>query len=214
MTPDEVEACFTRSDGSFRFARWNRPLAPVIFGTDDASLTPLKDAIRTTAFIANLDVVETDPELGANFLMFFCQRWAELSDIPNLDRLIPDFAALIDRLGQAGANQYRSFSFDADGAIKLCVILLRYDEALSVVSAQTLATAQTIQSLLLWSDKAFMEKSPIAMVAGQDIAVVAPDIAALTRAAYDKTLPDQTTDPSLALRLAPRVSRLLEPVSR
>ena len=38
MTPDWVAAQFTRRDGGFRFARWGRPLVPVIVGTNDEYL--------------------------------------------------------------------------------------------------------------------------------------------------------------------------------
>jgi hypothetical protein len=32
LTPDEITALFTRADGQFLFARWGRPLVPVVFG--------------------------------------------------------------------------------------------------------------------------------------------------------------------------------------
>lgn len=34
----DVEQLFTRADGAYVFARWGRPIVPVIFGVDDASL--------------------------------------------------------------------------------------------------------------------------------------------------------------------------------
>ncbi len=208
MTLERVASLFTRSDGAFRFARWGRPLAPVVFGTDDASLGILKDAIRVTASLADLALVDTDPELGANFLFFFCEDWGELREVPNLDRLLPEFEALLDRLSQAGANQYRSFAFEPSGAIRLCVVLLKMDAELIAVPAQTLAQLQTAQSLLLWSDTAFRAESPLAKV-GEGQTIVAPEIAAIIRAAYDKVLPDISDDPAHAHRLAARAGLLL-----
>ncbi|MEO0914435.1 MAG: hypothetical protein AAFY59_15850, partial [Pseudomonadota bacterium] len=207
MSAERVASLFTRSDGAFRFARWGRPLAPVVFGTDDASLGILKDAIRVTASLADLALVDTDPELGANFLFFFCSDWGELREVPNLDRLLPDFEALLDRLGQAGANQYRSFAFEPEGAIRLCTVLLRMDAELSAVPAETLAQLQVAQSLLFWSDTAFRTESPLAQVEGGTI--VAPGIAALIRAAYDPVLPAASTEPAHAHRLAARAGLLL-----
>ena len=209
MSPEQVKAYFTRSDGSFHFSRWARPLAPVIFGTDDASLPALKDGIRETASLADLPLVDADPELGSNFMVFFVADWAQLLEVPHLGRLLPDLAALVDRLGQAGANQYRSFRFEEGGAIKLCVILLRMDADLAKVSAQTLATMQTVQSLLLWSDAAFRDESPVAMVADGGHCIAKPAVAALIRAAYDPVLPAATDDPTHAHRLAARASLLL-----
>ncbi len=209
MTPEAAENLFTRSDGAFRFARWARPMAPVVFGTDDASLGLLKDAMATVAGLADMKLAETDPELGANFLMFFCEDWQELREVPNLDRLLPDFDQLLDRLGQAGANQYRSFGFDPAGAIRICTVLLRFDEHLAAVPAQTLGTSQAIQSLLLWSDTAFKDRSPLALVGDGHTAIVRPDIAALTRAAYDPVIPDCSDDQALAHRLSARAGLLL-----
>ena len=78
--------------------------------------------------------------------------------------MLPDFAQLTDRLIQAGANQYRTFRFEPDGAIKFCAIFLKYDSDLQAVPAQALATAQMVQSMLLWSDTAFRSESAIATV--------------------------------------------------
>lgn len=209
MTPDTVEPLFTHSDGAFRFARWGRPLAPVVFGTDDSSLDLIKDALRATAALGGLSIVDTDPEFGANLLIFFVSEWSELAGVPNLDRLIPDLGPLIERLAQAGANQYRSFRFDADGAISLCTILLRMDDDLSALPAQTLATGQMVQSILLWSDTAFRTASPLATVTNSGHTVARPDIAALIRAAYDPVLPAASQDPVHAHRLAARAGLLL-----
>ena len=38
----EIETLFTGSDGVFHFARWNRPIVPIIFGVDDETLVHLK----------------------------------------------------------------------------------------------------------------------------------------------------------------------------
>ncbi|MEM9139086.1 MAG: hypothetical protein AAGB15_04590 [Pseudomonadota bacterium] len=200
-----VAAQFTRRDGAFRFARWGRPLAPVIVGTNDEGCRIFEGGIASAARIAGLEVAELDPDLGANFLVFLVNDWAELTEAPNLIRLIPNLPDLIQTLGEHGANQYRVFNFTEDGAIRLCITLLRYDDELQKVSAQTLALGQALQGLLLWSDKAFMEESPIAL-AGDGLAVVKPVFADLLRAAYDPVLPDASSDAALALRLAARLT--------
>ena len=38
MQAAEVEKLFTRSDGSYLFARWVRPIVPVVFGVEDGTL--------------------------------------------------------------------------------------------------------------------------------------------------------------------------------
>lgn len=201
-----VEAQFTRRDGAFRFARWGRALAPVIVGTNDEGCRIFEDGIRSVAGIAGLEVGELDPELGANFLVFLVNEWAELFEAPNLVRLIPNLAELVETLAEHGANQYRVFNFTEDGAIRLCITMLRYDADLQAVSAQTVAVGQAVQGMLLWSDKAFMDESPIALLE-DGLCVVKPAVAALLKAAYDPVLPGASTDASLALRLAARIAQ-------
>jgi len=69
MTTD-ISSFFTRGDGTYAFARWGRPIAPVVFGVDDATLAVFKGAIEAVATLANHTMAETDPELGANLMVF------------------------------------------------------------------------------------------------------------------------------------------------
>ncbi|MBC7677255.1 MAG: hypothetical protein H7173_14555 [Rhodoferax sp.] len=202
MTPDAVAALFTRSDGSYLFARWGRPIVPVVFGVDDATLRVVKAALEAVVALAAHEMGQVDAELGANLMIFFCRDWDELRGVPNLERLVPGLDALCDRLIAADANQYRIFRFDAVGAIKAAFVFLRMDAHLSAVPAETLALSQAVQTIVLWSDLAFQEASPLAMVG--DVAVLRPDIAAVIRAGYDPVLPGVAVDASHALRLAAR----------
>ena len=206
MEPDQVEALFTRADGSYLCARWGRPIVPVVFGVEDATLAVFKGAIEAVVTLAQHQMAETDPELGANLMVFFCRDWAELTEVPHLDRLVPDLGPLVARLQAAEANQYRIFRFDAGGAIKACFVFLRMDAHLQAVSADTLALSQAVQTILLWSDRAFMEASPLAMLGGA--AVIRPEVAAIVRAAYDPVMPAVARDASHALRIAARVGKM------
>lgn len=207
MTADEIEALFTRDSGEYAFARWGRPLAPVVFGVDDKTLGVIKGAIEAVSQLAGTSVSETDPELGTNFIWFFFTDWSELLDVPNMDRLVPDLDPLVTRLIAADANQYRIFRFDEAGAIKACFVFLRMDEHLSNVPAETLALSQVVQSVLLWSDAAFRDRSALA-VAGETT-VLRPDVASLIRAAYDPVMPAVASDASHALRLCARIAPVI-----
>ena len=207
MTPEEVTALFTRSDGAYAFARWGRPIAPVVFGVEEATLGVVKGALEAVATLAGHRMAETDPELGTNLMIFFCRDWAELPEVPHLDRLIPDLALLVARLEKAEANQYRIFRFDEAGAIRACFVFLRMDAHLSAVPAEALALSQAVQSILLWSDTAFTEVSPLAQAPGGHT-ILRPAIAAVVRAAYDPVLPAVADDPSHALRLFARIGAL------
>ena len=119
LTPEDITALFTRSDGSYLFARWGRPIAPIVFGVEDATLQVVKGACEAVVALAGHKMAETDPELGANLMFFFFRDWAELLDVPDLGRMIEGLTPLVDRLQAADANQYRVFRFDADGRCSL-----------------------------------------------------------------------------------------------
>lgn len=204
MDAAEVERFFTRSDGSYLFARWGRPIAPIVFGVEDDTLSVLKGAFEALCAMAGHQMAETDPELGSNVMVFFFRDWAELLDVPDMDRLIDGLGPLVARLSAAEANQYRVFRFDSSGVIKACFVFLRMDETLSALPAETLALGQVAQSLLLWSDVAFSDRSPLGQLEDGRV-VLRPEIGALIRAAYDPVLPSMTQDPSHALRLAARM---------
>jgi hypothetical protein len=204
LTPDEIAALFTRADGEFLFARWGRPIVPVVFGVEDATLSVVKGAVEAVVAMAGHKMAETDPELGANLMMFFFRDWQELLAVPDLDRLVPDLAPLVARLGAEGANQYRIFRFDKDGAIRAAFVFLCMDEDLSAVPAETLALSQVVQTVLLWSDRAFTDRSALGQLADGRV-VLRPDIGALIRAGYDPVLPAMSREPAHALRLAARV---------
>ncbi len=200
-----IEQLFTRADGAYVFARWGRPIVPVVFGVDDASLAVFKGAIEAVVTLASHQMAETDMELGANLMIFFCQDWDEMTEVPHLDKLVPDLAPLVGRLKQADANQYRIFRFDEAGAIRAAFVFLRMDDHLAAVPADTLALSQAVQTILLWSDTAFDEVPPLAMIEGQ--AMLRPEIADVIRAAYDPVMPAMARDASHALRIAARVQK-------
>lgn len=203
MTPTEIEALFTRADGSFLCARWGRPIVPVVFGVEEATLAVVKGAIEAVVAHAGHRMAETDPELGANLMVFFFRDWAELPQVPNLDRMIPGLGPLCERLEEAGANQYRAFRYDPAGAIRAAFVFLRMDAHLLPLPAADLALAQAAQAMLSWGEGAFAAASPLARDGGR--VVLRPEVAGLIRAAYDPVLPPVSQDPSHALRLAARM---------
>ncbi|MFP5510457.1 MAG: hypothetical protein ACLGIP_15025 [Alphaproteobacteria bacterium] len=205
LSAAQVEALFTRADGAYAFARWGRPIAPVVFGVADETLGVIKGALEAVVQLAGHQMAETDPELGANLMVFFCRDWDELLEVPNLDRLVPDLGPLVTRLTTGQANQYRIFRFDAAGGIKAAFVFLRMDQHLQAVSADVLALSQAVQTVLLWSDMAFRDRAPLAVVEGRTI--LRPEIADVIRAGYDPVLPVVARDASHALRLAARLGR-------
>lgn len=204
LTAAAVEALFTRADGSFLFARWGRPIVPVVFGVEPESLGTIKGAVEAVVALAGHRMAETDPELGANLMIFFCRDWAELPQVPNLDRLVPGLADLVARLESGGANQYRIFRFDPAGAIRAAFVFLRMDRHLAALPAEVLVLGQAVQTILLWSDTAFGDRSALADANGRIL--LRPEIGALIRAAYDPVLPAMAQDPAHALRLAARLA--------
>ncbi len=203
LSQEDIAKYFTRKDGTYLCARWGRPIAPIIFGVDEKSLEVFKSAIEALVVLADHKMAETDPELGSNLMIFFCKDWDELTAVPNLDKLVPDLQMLVKRLIKTDANQYRIFRFDEDDAIKAAFVFLRLDEHMANATADTIALSQATQTILLWSDTAFMEASPLALM--EDKAVLKPEIADIIRTAYDPTLPSVAKDESHALRMAARL---------
>lgn len=207
ISPEDIEALFTRADGTYLFARWGRPIVPVVFGTDDATLRTVKGALEAVVMTAGHQMAETDAELGVNLMVFFFREWDEVLEVPDLDRLVPDLAPLVTRLKAAEANQYRIFRFDEAGAIKASFVFVRMDEEMALVPADRLALAQAAQTILLWSDTAFTDRSVLARVPEGPV-ILRPDIGALIRAGYDPVLPVVARDPSHALRLSARIRQI------
>lgn len=203
VTPEIVEEFFTRASGDYVFARWARPIAPVVFGVEEETLQIIKGAIEACVVIAGHEVAETDPEIGSNLMMFFFSDWDELLDVPNMDEMIPDLPDKVATLKERGAHQYRAFRFDDGGAIKACFTFVRMSGAMTEVPADVIALSQAIQAMLLWSDTIFTQDSPLTQT--EEGAVVRPDVANLLRAAYDPLLPASARDASHALRIFARL---------
>jgi hypothetical protein len=204
MTPEAIAALFTRADGSYFFSRWGRPIVPVVFGGDDKTLSIFKGAIEAIVTLAGHKMAETDVELGANLMVFLLRDWEELLAVPGLNAIVPELDRLCPRLKAQGANQYRLFRFDPQGAIRAAFVFLCMDDALSVMPAEDLALAQAAQVICLWSDQAFRGQSPLAKV--DQLVILRPEIAGVIRASYDRVMPEHSADPSHALRVYARLN--------
>jgi len=206
-TPKMIEDLFSDRAGDFRFARWGRPIAPIVFGVDDATLNVFKGAVEALSALTRHPLAETDAELGVNLMFFAFSDWAELLDLPNLDKLVPELEVLVPKLQAQGASRYRLLRFDESGSIKAAFVFLRMDEELSMWPAETLALTEAAQVFLFWGDSAFATQSPLARLPnGTDI--LRPEIGDVLRAAYAPELPDAARDSAFALRLFARVSAL------
>ena len=205
MTSDEVERHFTRADGSYGFARWGRPIVPVVFGVGEETLSTVKGAIEAVVTLAGHKMAETDAQLGANLMLFFFREWDELPEVPKLGEMIPDLDGVVARLKAGDASQYRAFRFDNDGAIQACFVFIRMGGEMAEMPADTLALGQAVQAILMWSDTAFANKSPLAVLPDNGTVILRPEIAALIAAAYDPVMPVAAVDKSHALRLYARM---------
>ena len=205
MTPDQIEALFTRKDGSYAFARWGRPIVPIVFGVEDEPLSVVKGAIEAVATLAGHQMAETDPELGANLMVFFFREWDELLEVPDLGRMVPGLENLVPRLEGEGASQYRAFRFDENNAIQAAFVFLRMGGELAKIPAETLALGEAVQVVLMWGDQAFAEKSPLAVLPDTGATILRPEISGVIAAAYDRAMPVAAHDASHALRLFARL---------
>lgn len=188
LQAEGIARLFTRG-GQYLCARWGRPIAPVIFGLEEAGLAIFRDAMKAVIAHARHPLAETDPEMGANSLSFFVRDWDELAELPDLEHLTGQ-AGLVERLKRQEADQYRLFRFDADGAIRACMSFVNMGGKLADAHPAALAEALAVNSMLTFAH----EVTPTA------------ELAALIRAAYDPVMPPVARDPSHALRLAARLA--------
>lgn len=200
MTPEEIVPLFS-AGGSYRFRRWEVPVAPLISGTDDAGIRLVDETLRWLAGQANHEVRDLDPDFGTNFAVLFVREWAEIGADPGIAKLLPDWQALVPRL--AGQNRYLAFRMGPGGGIRAAVTLLRYDDALQAVTAQDLALEIATRGLLMWDERALAGARPMIRQAGR--VHPRPEILALMRAAYDPVLPVAADDASHAYRLSARI---------
>ncbi|EAQ02827.1 hypothetical protein OB2597_15635 [Pseudooceanicola batsensis HTCC2597] len=204
--PEDIENLFTRPDGSFQFARWNRPIVPVVFGVEDTSLPPLKGAIETVVAMAGHATAETDPELGTNLMVFFLRDWQELADLEGLDQMIPDLGALVPRLMGAEAGQYRHIRFDDEGAIRAVFAFIRMRGDQARRPAEEIGLDLAVKSMLDWGPEAFAAQPTL--LRGEDgVGRLHPMPASVIRAAYDPVLPASAQDRGHALRIYARLGR-------
>ena len=204
----DIGIFFRHDDADFRMARWQRPISPVVFGGDDATLSVFKGAIEAMCTLAGHPINETDPEQGANLLVFLFRDWAEVADVPDLDQLVPGIAKLAKKSQKDGTTQYRHFRFEENGAIRAAFVFMRIDDEVAAQPAEELALAQAAQVITLWGAGAFATKSPLARLPGGKGAVLRPDVANLVRAIYDPAMPVASQDPAQSLRLAARVGKM------
>lgn len=204
MDPTEIEALFAR-EGGYRFSRWGRPIVPVVFGVDDATLSIVKGAIEAVVGLAGHKMAENDPELGVNLMVFFFREWGELRGVPHLEKMVPGLSGLVDQLEAGNATQYRGFRFDDQGGIQAAFVFVRMSGGMEKLPAETIALTQAVMAILSWGERAFAESSPLAKHPETGAVILRPDVAGLIRAAYDPILPICATDPAHALRLFARL---------
>ena len=113
--------------------------------------------------LADHRMAETDPELGANLMVFFLRELAELTATPNLDRLIPDLPETVARLEDARANQYRGLSLRTRAGrsrqpSSSCAWMPRWRRR----PPRPSRSARSCRRSLLWSDTAFLGASRLA----------------------------------------------------
>lgn len=187
-----AERAFGGPEG-YRFARWRRPIVPVVFGVDDATLSAVKGGVEAVVAIAGHKMAGHDPEMGTNLFVFFLPHWDELAQARELAGLLGDVGPLASRLIRADADRYVAHRFEPDGAIRAAVVLERVRGG---EDAGSIALGIAARAMLTWGPDA-----PAPVAGG----VLTQEAADLIRAAYDPVLPDVASDPSHALRLAARV---------
>ena len=210
LSEDEIKDLFTQADGTYQFARWSRPIAPVVFGVNDEILKGLRAAIEATVGITGQKLVDVDPDLGTNFMWIFVREWDELMSLPDIDKLIPDIQGKLVEIKKSNGNSYRYLTFAPDGGIMFACVIIRPTGDYANQSVATIGSAETVLTLATFGPKAFAKESPLAIVPDNNVIIVKPKYAAAIRAAYDETMPVRSDDASHALRIKARADILIK----
>ncbi len=208
LDAQKIARLFTDRAGDYYAARWRRPIAPVVFGVDDATLSVVKGAVEAAVALAGHRMAETDPEMGANLWVFFFRDWDDLLAVPDLENLVGGLSGLVKRAVAAGADQARLFRHEADGAIRAAFVFLRMAGPLADQPADALALDQAVRVLATFAEGG-LPVGAVTVDTGEG-AVIAPPVGRMLRALYDPLMPDVARDASHALRLAARLSRLVD----
>ncbi|MEM7242723.1 MAG: hypothetical protein AAF429_11110 [Pseudomonadota bacterium] len=210
LSESEITDLFTQADGSYQFARWGRPIAPVVFGVNDDILKGLRAAIESTVGITGQKLAEVDPELGTNFIWIFVREWDELMTLPDIGKLIPDLDKKLVEIKKSNSNSYRYLTFDPDGAIMFACVIIRPVGDYAKQSVSVIGAAETVLTLATFGANAFKEESPLAMLPENKVVIVKPKYAAVIRAAYDETMPVRSDDAAHAMRIKARADILIK----
>ena len=210
LSENEIKDLFTQADGTYQFARWGRPIAPVIFGVNDQILAGLKAAISSTIGITGQKMGELDPDLGTNMMWIFCRDWDEVLELPDIEKLIPGIREKMTDIKNSNASSYRYLTFDKDGAIMFACVLIRPVGEYANQPVSVIGAAETLLTLATFGAGAFKKESPIAVIKENNVVVVKPKYAAVVRAAYDQTMPARSDDPAHALRVKARADILIK----
>jgi len=210
LSEDEIKDLFTQTDGTYQFARWSRPIAPVVFGVNDDILKGLRAAIEATVGITGQKLADVDPELGTNFMWVFVREWDELLVLPDIEKLIPNLNQKLVEIKKSNSNSYRYLTFDPDGGIMFACVIIRPMGDYAKQSVSAIGSAETMLTLATFGKKAFANESPLAMIPENKVIVVKPKYAAVIRAAYEETMPVRAIDASHALRIKARADKLIK----
>jgi hypothetical protein len=206
MTPDEIRTYFSTPNQGYFFARWNRPIVPVVFG--DHCLEPdlLKAALGRLGELTGQPVDLAAPASSMNYGTLVVRDWRDLTDMPGVPRLMPNLAKLAAQLEAEGANQYRVFQRDWRGGIKRCFAAIRTGTGrFADLTPESMALRQVTLSFLQWSIPGIVKVGLVGPGPdGRDD--LKPQTAALLKAAYDPALPTSSKDPRHAEALAARMA--------
>lgn len=205
MTPDDIRTYFARAGGQYQFARWNRPIVPVVFG--DHCLDPglLREALVRLSGITGHPVDLEAPPSAMTYGTLVVREWRDLAATPGAGKAMPGLAKLGAEAERQGGNQFRTFQRDWRGGIKRCVAVIRtaagrFDD----LTPESMALRQAALSFLHWSIPGVV-KLRLVMPGPDGVDDLKPEVVALLRAAYDPAMPVSSRDPRHADQLAERM---------
>ncbi|MCX7644165.1 MAG: hypothetical protein N2Z62_02570 [Rhodobacteraceae bacterium] len=201
MTPAEVAAFFTHGDGSYRFARWVRPIVPFVVGGGEGFAACIRHGLAEVAAISGHPAEPEGAPVDLTWAVLGVERWRDLPALPGAEAAIPGLAALATRLEAQDATQFRSFRRAAAGGIAGVTTVLRLPRLLERFPAEVVGVRQAVLAHLTWSVPKLTSWNMM-----DEAHRLRPEMVALLRAAYAPGLPAAADDAGHAACLAAAMS--------
>jgi hypothetical protein len=200
VIPDDISTYFSRKDGSFQFRRWGVPIVPHVFGPAAPDMDLFYQAFESFSGLTGHPVVRAPDGAGMNLTLFFLNEARDLMKMPGSEGLLGMLALIAKDLMTGKQSLKRNFTTDPKtGAITQMSMIVRMSGRFKDDTPEILARRMAALTQLAWSMARGPNVPPLTVLDAPY--GVLPRVADILRVAYDPSLPDASSDPSICIQI-------------